>query len=118
MRKTDKKIDNKLREALTEVCEIALENVVGFEWLTHLVNYNNFPGSLSVICIFDTNAELSEARSNQEDNCLYKLIKEKLAATGIEIRDIQQHVNFDTEENCKKENGGKWHERFRAVSDR
>ena len=113
MRKTDKKIDNKLREALTEVCEIALENVADFEWLTHLVNFNDFPGSLSVICIFDTNAGLSEARSNQEDNYLYKLIKEKLAAAGIEIRDIQQHVDFDTEENCKVENDGKWQERFK-----
>ena len=39
MRKTDKKIDNNLRIVLTEVCEIALKEVTGFQWLTHLVDY-------------------------------------------------------------------------------
>ncbi|TNF91702.1 MAG: hypothetical protein EP297_15270 [Gammaproteobacteria bacterium] len=113
MRKTDKKIDKKLRQALTEVCEIALENITGFKWLTHFANYNYFPGSLSIICVFETNTALSKARSIQEDNYLYRLVKEKLGSVGIEIQNVRQHVSFDTEEDCKMENGGKWHERFR-----
>jgi len=46
MRKTDKKRDNTLRLALTEVCDIALKDIAGFQWLTHCVNYSNFPQSL------------------------------------------------------------------------
>ncbi|HCC80946.1 MAG TPA: Fis family transcriptional regulator, partial [Methylophaga sp.] len=43
MRKTDKKIDNELRLKLTDVCEQGLKNIAGFQWLTHLVNYDDYP---------------------------------------------------------------------------
>ena len=59
MRKTDKKMDNQLRHVLTEVCEVALKDINGFQWLTHVVNYSNFPKSLQVVCVFDTNENLS-----------------------------------------------------------
>ena len=61
MKKSDKKIDNTVRKALTEVCEAALTEVAGFKWLTHFVNHNDFPDSLSVVCVFDTNVELANA---------------------------------------------------------
>jgi len=75
MRKSDKKIDNILRRLLTEVCDSALEIVDGFKWLTHLVDYDNFPESLSVICIFNTNSELAQARLLKKDDYLRGLIK-------------------------------------------
>lgn len=59
MRKSDKKVENQLRIALTEVCEAALKNGNGFQWLTHQVNYSNFPKSLQVICVFDINESLA-----------------------------------------------------------
>lgn len=108
MRKTDKKIENALRAALTEACDIALEKHEGFMWLTHFVNYKVFPDSLSIVCVFDTNEQLSKA--NHEG--LRVIIKDKLASIDINIKDIRQNVSFDTEENCEKENNGKWHERF------
>ncbi|WP_417445538.1 hypothetical protein [Kangiella sp.] len=109
MRKTDKKIDNALRAALTEACEIALENYDGFEWLTHFVNYNDFPGSLKVVCIYDTNARLEKT----DKQAVRSLIREKLASIAINMKDSRQQISFDTEENCSRENGGKWNERFR-----
>ena len=113
MKKTNKKIDNSIRNALTEVCEIALNEVTGFEWLTHFANYSHFPGSLSIVCIFDTNDDLSNLLNTHKDDYLYKLIEEKLNTVSIHIKDIKQQVYFDTEEACKNENGGKWNERFR-----
>lgn len=113
MKKSDKKIENSVRGALTEVCEAALDEVAGFKWITHLVNYSSFPGSLSIVCVFDTNNDLSSALAAHRDDYLRSLIKEKLGAADIPIKDISQHVNFDTEEACKNENGGKWHERLR-----
>lgn len=112
MKKTDKKIENTVREALTEVCEIALDEVAGFKWISHVVNYDDFPGSLSVVCVFDTNNNLSSVLSTHQDDYLRRVIKEKLAAANIRIRDIRRHVSFDIEEACNDEHGGKWHKRF------
>lgn len=101
-----------LREALTNVCETALEEVIGFTWLTHFVNYASFPESLSVVCVFDTNHELADARAGHKDSYLIALIEKELTAAGIPVRDIKRRIRFDTEENCHKENNGKWNHRF------
>jgi hypothetical protein len=114
MKKTDKKIDNSVRDALTEVCKIALQDVAGFQWLTHFVNYSHFPESLLVVCIFDTNNELSNLLDTHKNDYLEKLIKEKLETVGIHIKNISQQVSFDTEENCNSDNRGKWQERFNS----
>ena len=108
MRKSDKKIENALVKVLTEVCEFSKENYIGFVWITHFVDYRNFPDSLNVVCIYDTNDQLKKT----DVNGLLKLINEKLTSIDIKIKDIQRQVNFDTEENCKNENNGNWNERF------
>lgn len=113
MRKRDKKLDNTLREALTEVCELALKEVPGFTWLTHLANYNDFPGSLSIVCVFDTIHDVSSALAARQDEYLQAQIEHKLSAAGIHIRDLKSHLSFDSEEACQNENGGKWRERLR-----
>ena len=113
MKKSDKKIENTVRKALTEVCEVALAEVAGFKWLTHFVNYSDFPDSLSVVCVFDTNAELSNALAEHKDDFLRRLIEQALAAANIHITDMRQRLSFDTEENCQNENAGKWQSRFR-----
>ncbi|MFT5450908.1 MAG: hypothetical protein ACI9N9_000388 [Enterobacterales bacterium] len=115
MKKTDKKIDNSVRDALTEVCEIALNEVAGFQWITHFANYKYFPDSLSVVCIFDTDNDLSNLLGSDKDDYLHKLIKEKLSTVGIHIKNISQQVSFDTEEACKNEHSGKWQERFNST---
>ena len=56
--KTQKKIDNNVRKALTAACEDCLKDVPGFQWLTHQANYTNFPASLFVTCVFDTDEQL------------------------------------------------------------
>ena len=109
MKKTDKKIDNALRRALTEACDMALEKHAGFLWLTHFANYQDFPESLSIVCIFDTNEQLSKANLNE----LRAIIKAKLTSIDIIVKNINQRVVFDTEENCEKENNGNWKERFK-----
>ncbi|WP_305811974.1 hypothetical protein [Photobacterium leiognathi] len=39
MRKMDKKRDNTIVAALTQVCHTAQEEDNGFQWLTHTVNF-------------------------------------------------------------------------------
>lgn len=113
MKKTDKKIENSLRQSLTEVCEVALYEVAEFKWLTHLVDYRDFPGSLSIVCVFETDDGLSRALDAGQGEYLRRLIKEQLTATGIALKDIRSQVRFDTEEACDRQNGGKWSERLK-----
>ena len=112
MRKTDKKTENQLRIALTDVCEIALEEFTGFQWLTHLVNYADFPKSLKVACIFDTNDNLNNFTAANNHQKLNTLIQKKLLEIGININSINGQVSYDTEENCDKTDNGKWPDRL------
>jgi len=112
MRKTDKKIDNQLRLVLTDVCEFALEQIDGFQWLTHLVNYSDFPKSLKVVCVFDTNDNLSSFTSQKSKNELTSLIQAKLQEVDIKVKNMADHISYDTEQNCEKEHDGQWADRF------
>src|SRR5690554_7536689 len=95
MRKSDKKTDNNIRKTLTNVCEIALEQVDGFKWLTHFVNYDNFPESLVIVCVFDTKSDLAKARVTKQDEFLISLIVDSLLNEGIKLRDARQAVTLD-----------------------
>src|SRR5690554_6362339 len=112
MRKSDKKTDNNIRKTLTNVCEIALEQVDGFKWLTHFVNYDNFTESLAIVCVFDTISDLAKAKVTKHDDFLVSLIVESLLDEGIKLRDASQTVTFDTEEACAHEHGGNWAKRL------
>jgi len=119
MKKSDKKIDNALREALMNVCETALDSVEGFVWLTHLVNYNAFPHSLKIVCIFNTDEALSNAIEAKQDDYLYQLINHELNAVNIKLNKLnklRQQVSFDSEEACERSHAGKWNERFKKLT--
>lgn len=113
MRKSDKKLDNQLRLVLTNVCETALKEIDGFQWLTHRVNYSNFPKSLKVVCVFDTNENLTTFMSNSGENALASLIQRKLKEVDVNIKPVSTYISYDTEENCESEHQGKWAERLR-----
>jgi hypothetical protein len=108
MRKTDKKVDNQLREVLTDVCQTALEEFAGFQWLTHLVDYSAFPESLKVICVFDTNDNLNSFIETNGRAEFGTLIRKKL----FEINIDSSHISYDSEENCNISNNGKWADRL------
>ena len=98
MRKTDRKIDNRIRQVLTDVCEHALDHIAGFQWLTHHADYNAFPHSLRVICVFDTNDSLTEAFNHGDDEKLRQLIWQQLQSLDIRVSDIERMVSFTSEE--------------------
>ena len=112
MRKTDKKVDNQIRLTLTDVCEKALKKVEGFQWLTHQVNYSNFPQSLRITCIFETNEQLSVFSSGENKQLLDNLIQSNLSSIGIKLKTPKRHIYYDSEEKCAKEHNGNWSSRL------
>jgi len=112
MRKTDKKIDKQLRLALTDVCETALKEINGFLWLTHLVNYGNFPESLKVICVFDTNESIRQFIKSNSKAYLSDIVRSKLDELNIKLKKIDNHLFFDSEEACNSESNGVWASRL------
>ena len=101
MKKSDKKIENALRVALTQVCEQAQHEVEGFKWLTHKMSNDDysqrsFPANLSVQCTFDTNEAWANAQLNGQDAILVKLITTKLANVNIHIKTPNKQVQFVT----------------------
>lgn len=112
MRRTDKKIDNNVRKALTIACDTALERVDGFKWLTHTATYDCFPGSLLVVCVFDTCERLDKAREAEMETYFRRLIQGNLLKVGVKFKNALKQIRFDTEERCERENNGNWKERI------
>ncbi len=106
MTKTDKKLDKQICQVLTNACEMAKDHVPGFQWLTHRVNFKQFPDSLTVICVFQTQTELEQASRQEQDQIITRLIKTELGKIDIRFKDIKRHVLFVSEE--KDEFAGKW----------
>ena len=115
MKKTDKKMDNALRDALTRVCDAALHRVPGFIWLTHLVNYRHFPDSLRIVCVFATDKDLSDAYEAKWDEYFYRLIGDELNTASVQLKDVSRYIGFDTQEACEKYQDGKWNKRLSQV---
>lgn len=116
MSKTNKKIDNNICKALTDVCEQAKVEISGFQWLSHTANYTQFPGSLMVTCVFDSDKSLSAAVENDSDTVLQKLVQKSLFKVGVVLKDVRQNFRLDSEECCERENGGDWAVRLQQKS--
>ncbi|WP_370979388.1 Fis family transcriptional regulator [Agaribacterium sp. ZY112] len=113
MRKTDKKLEKQLIKVLNEACNDALAQFQGFKWLTHSVRYSDFPASLSIICVFDTDENLELLYRVGGNAEFLDLIAQKLGLLPFTLQDVDRHVLFDTEETCHRENNGRWSERLR-----
>lgn len=98
MRKSDKKIENTIRIVLTEVCELLKEQVVGFEWLTHKVDYSNVNQTLTVTFMFDSFASLRSAKATSKTNEMATDAANALAKQNIHLKNVTKQCYFDTDE--------------------
>ncbi len=110
--KTQKKIDNNLRLCLQAVCEQALKDEPGFMWLTHRADYANFPASLLITCVYDTEQDRLCALDTGRTRALQKRVHASLLKTGVVLRKMEQQVMFDSEEACLREHNGDWQARL------
>lgn len=95
--KTEKKLENAIVTALTRVCEAAKERDIGFEWITHAVDYKDIPNSLIVTCVFADQQSLYSIHHQGIDSELVSSIQWELSSVNIALSDPEHHVKFDTE---------------------
>lgn len=112
MKKTDKALENSIVKVLTQVCEESLKAIDGFQWLTHLVNYKDFPRSLTIICVFETQNQIAKLLDSPQHQDLMNNIIDQLSGAGIQLPKKQKHIKFDSEEACNINNAGNWANRF------
>jgi glutamate-1-semialdehyde aminotransferase len=112
MKKTVKKLDNHVVKALTNACERLKEDISDFTWLTHTADYANFPGSLMVRCVFNTESALANMHAQRQDTLFVKSIHAELLKVGVLLKTPKRHVVFDSEEACLRDNGGNWKQRL------
>lgn len=110
--KTNQKIDNNICKALTIACESSLHTVSGFVWLTHRVNYTNFPASLIITCVFNNQNDIKLMQAQQQDKLLCTTIQQQLLKVGVVMKNITKQVRFDSEEACLVQHHGEWHKRL------
>lgn len=94
MRKSDKKIDNKLRKALTEICDFALQHSDGYQWITHSVNFQQFPESLIITCIFSDQQSADHA---EQQGTLFSMIQQKLQDASVDLKQSTKQIRFESE---------------------
>lgn len=94
MKKTDKHHKNNLRKALTEVCDYALGEFPGFQWISHDANYNRFPDNLLVTCVFDSNDALVNLQNSGHQIALRNQVQESLLKWDVAIKNPLEQVKF------------------------
>ena len=109
-----KRLENELNHALGSACESAREEVPGFQWVTHIVDFSDVRSSIQVIWVFDSNQSLARALRDGYESYLTHLASEALSEAGVAVSDIRQHVDFDSEEECARVHGGDWKVRLTA----
>ncbi|WP_143872450.1 Fis family transcriptional regulator [Catenovulum sediminis] len=108
MRKADKNTEKRIIKQLTQVCHLAQADIAGFVWLTHLVNYQCFPDSLQIVCVFDTQQHLENALSEQKEQVLIKWITQFLSAADVNLVKPEKQIHFDSEQACQLHHQGNW----------
>jgi len=98
MNRNQKKTESAIVKALNDVCETLKDKYSGFSWLTHFVDYSNFPQSLKIVFVFDTKSSLEKAKNEALFKTIFALTESHLKRESVTIKRIDKTVFFDTEE--------------------
>lgn len=112
MKSGDKKTEKSIVKALTDVCETCKNELSGFSWLTHFVDYSQFPQSLKIVIVFDTTQNLENAKHKSDLNVIKQHVHSNFLAEGVVVKSLNKALFFDSEENGADINNRKWERRF------
>jgi hypothetical protein len=102
------RFERRLVATLTQACETAKAEIVGFDWLTHAADYDAFPASLRVVWVFDTRANKAQALADGLEARMHELTAFALFDAGVDGYQADRCVRFDSEEECRLQQGGNW----------
>lgn len=105
-------IERRLVKHLTDACETAKGQIPGFVWLTHSVDFEAFPASLKVVWVFDNQVNKDFALADGEARFMVELTTRALADANINVRQVANHVFYDSEDECQRACGGDWVKRL------
>ncbi|NOH79863.1 Fis family transcriptional regulator [Vibrio sp. RE86] len=97
MRKSDKKIENQIREVLTDVCEDTLKGYDGFLWVTHTVKHSDYPQSLKIICVFDTNQDRASFLTGDGPQHVPVTIQKAFSKVGVQLKNVNKLISYDVQ---------------------
>ena len=117
-KRTQAQIERRLITSLTEACETAKSQIPGFVWLTHVVDYEAFPASLKVVWVFDNQVNKDFALADGEARFMVELTTRALADANINVRQVANHVFYDSEDECQRACGGDWVKRLAQKTTR
>ncbi|KFA96470.1 hypothetical protein [Vibrio sp. ER1A] len=95
MRKSDKKVENLIRDVLTEVCEGTLKSYDGFLWVTHTVKFNSFPQSLKIVCVFETNQDRANFLMGEGQQHVSTIIQTAFSKVGVQLKNVSKQISYD-----------------------
>ena len=107
-----RQLDRELSRTLTQACDVAKAEVEGFGWVTHEVRWDDFPASLRVIWIFESNADIARALKEGWNQRLLALTDRALRDAEITVKRVEQHMDLDSEEECQRADAGNWRARL------
>lgn len=99
MRKSDKKIENQIRNVLTDVCEDTLKGYDGFLWVTHTVNFSSFPQSLKIVCVFGTNQDRANFLVGEGKQYVSTTIKKAFNQVGVQLKNVDKQISYEIKGN-------------------
>ncbi|MGE8466571.1 hypothetical protein D3C81_1363100 [compost metagenome] len=108
------RVERELVLCLTEACETAKAEIVGFSWLTHHLDPDSFPASLRITWVFEREADKSTALAGDAKARMLALTGQALDDVGVRLDHLAWHVRFDSEEACSRSHGGDWSKRLRG----
>ena len=108
LKKNEKEIESAIVKTLNSVCKTLKHGSKGFSCLTHFVDYSNFPQSLKLVFVFDTNQSLESAKNEALFKKFFELTETRLTGEGVYVKCLDKAVFFDTEENGADFNDASW----------
>lgn len=109
-----KQLDKQIVRQLTQVCHLAQNEIDGFVWLTHTVDYTNLDKSLKVIFVFTT-SELQTCAEAESANKMKAWVVEYLQALEIKLNNADKQIQFDSEQACDAQHNGNWQHRLACL---
>ncbi|MGR5296355.1 Fis family transcriptional regulator [Vibrio mediterranei] len=94
MRKSDKKVENLIRDVLTEVCEGTLKSYDGFLWVTHTVKFDSFPQSLKIVCVFETNQDRAIFLMGEGQQHVSTTIQKAFGKVGVQLKNVSKQISY------------------------